>query len=242
MVSVMALCVLRTGDAVASVSLRCGDFGAWIQASSEGVWQGRWIEHDARTDAPLPNVAALAGVIITGSSSNVTERAAWMLRTEAYIRELTTARIPILGICFGHQIVGQALGGHVAKNPRGREIGTVEVTIEAADALLEGLPTPFAANASHLESVVKLPDGARLLGRTKLEPHAMYAVGDRIRCVQFHPEFNQVVTRGYIEARADRILEEGGDPEGLHSRALETPHARSLVKRFVQEFVIRATQ
>ncbi len=236
----MALCVLRTGDAVASVSVRRGEFSAWIQASVAGAWQGQWTEHDARVEVSFPEVTSLEGVIITGSSALVTERAEWMLRTEAYIRELVVARVPIFGICFGHQIVGQALGGLVAKNPKGREIGTVNVTISAPDTLLEGLPTPFLANASHLESVVKLPDGARLIGRTDLEPHAMYAVGERVRCVQFHPEFDQDVTRGYIEARADRIREEGGDPNVLHESALETPHARSLVRRFVQEFVVRA--
>ncbi len=236
----MVLCVLRTGDAVASVSARRGEFAEWIQASSEGAWQGAWIEHDARAEVPFPEVTSLSGVIITGSSALVTERAAWMLRTEGYIRELVAARVPILGICFGHQIVGQALGGLVAKNPRGREIGTVNVTIEGQDVLLEGFPAEFHANASHLESVVNLPDGARLLGRTDLEPHAMYAVGDCVRCVQFHPEFDQDVTRGYIEARADRIREEGGDPDRLHACVLETPLARSLVRRFVQEFVTRA--
>jgi GMP synthase (glutamine-hydrolysing) len=235
----MALCVLRTGDAVAEVSVRRGDFASWIQASADGAWRGVWIEHDVRTEAPLPSISTLSAVIITGSSSNVTERAQWMLRTEAYIRELAKARVPILGICFGHQIVAQALGGHVGKNPLGREIGTVEVAITAQDVLLEGLPDPFSANASHLESVVRLPDGARPLGSTALEPNAMYAIGDRIRCLQFHPEFDADVTRGYIRARALRIVEEGGDPDVLLGRVEETTHARSLVARFVRQFVGR---
>ena len=238
----MALCVLRTGDAVAEVSARRGDFASWIQDSADGAWTGVWIEHDVRTEEPLPSIASLSAVIITGSSSNVTERAEWMLRAEAYIRELAAARVPILGICFGHQIVAQALGGHVAKNPYGREIGTVTVMIAAEDVLLEGLPAAFAANASHLESVVKLPDGARPLGSTALEPNAMYAVGDHIRCVQFHPEFDADVTRGYIRARASRILEEGGDPDALFARVEETMHARSLVARFVRQFVVRAIE
>ena len=238
MVKAMALCVLRTGDAVAEVRALRGDFAGWIKDSSNNAWKGEWVEHDARTDERLPNIASLSGVIITGSSSNVTERAPWMLRAEAFIRELAAARVPVLGICFGHQIVGQALGGHVAKNPRGREIGTVEVTISAPDPLLEGVPTKFLANASHVESVVTLPPGARLLGATALEPNAMYAVGDTIRCVQFHPEFDADVTRGYIRARTDRILEEGGDAEALFSRVEETPHARSLVMRFVQQFLL----
>jgi GMP synthase (glutamine-hydrolysing) len=225
---------------VAEVSSRRGDFASWIQASADGAWTGLWIEHDARTDDPLPSIKSLSAVIITGSSSNVTERAQWMLRTEAYIRELAAARVPILGICFGHQIVAQALGGHVARNPRGREIGTVTVTICAEDVLLEGLPDPFHANASHLESVVRLPDGARSLGSTALEPHAVYAIGDHIRCVQFHPEFDADVTRGYIRARATRIVEEGGDPDALFDRVQETAHARSLVARFVQRFVRQA--
>ena len=125
----MKLIVLRAGDAAAPVAARRGEFSSWIRREVGDTWAGEWAEHDVRTDDALPDPCAGAGFIITGSSSSVTERAPWMLRSEDLIRRIVAAGTPLFGICFGHQMVAQALGGRVAKNPRGREIGTVEVRV-----------------------------------------------------------------------------------------------------------------
>src|SRR5262245_9557857 len=79
---IVRLIVLRTGDAAPSVAVRRGEFFAWIRREADSVWDGEWSEHDVRdVEAPLPEPTAADGFIITGSSSSVTERAPWMLRT-----------------------------------------------------------------------------------------------------------------------------------------------------------------
>ena len=233
----MKLIVLRAGDAAAPVAARRGEFFSWIRREVGETWAGEWGEHDVRTDDPLPDPRGADGFIMTGSSSSVTERAPWMLRSEALIRGIAAAGTPLFGICFGHQLVGQALGGRVAKNPRGREIGTVDVRVvphAPRDPIFEGLGERFRANHTHMDSVVELPPGARLIAETDLEPNAAFAIGDRVKCVQFHPEFDGDAMRGYIEARAHLIEGEGGDPSKLLERATDAPDGASTLRSFVR--------
>jgi GMP synthase (glutamine-hydrolysing) len=228
--------ILRAGDAVPEVRAVRGDFPKWIRESAGDAWTGPWRDHDVRTDAPLPDVSEAAAFVMTGSSSSVTERAPWMLRAEEYVRSIVAAKVPLFGICFGHQLVAQALGGLVAKNPRGRELGTV--VFERArdggpDPMLAGLPPSFAVNASHVDSVVRLPDGARVLGTTALEPVSAFAVGESTWGVQFHPEFDGDVVRGYVRARAEIMKSEGLEPEEAIASAADAPFGRDVLRSFV---------
>lgn len=236
----MKLVVLRAGDAAPPVAARRGQFYSWIQREVGDTWGGEWAEHDIRTDAPLPGVRDATAFIITGSSSSVTERAPWMLRIEQFIRELADAGTPLFGICFGHQLVGQALGGLVARNPNGREIGTVAVSVvghEPRDPLLAGIPDAFIANHTHVDSVVELPKGARVIAKTTLEPNAAFVIGSAIKCVQFHPEFDGDVMRGYVEARAHLIEAEGIDPKPILARATDAPGGAQTLRNFVRHVV-----
>lgn len=234
--------MLRTGNAAPEVAARRGEFASWIQREVGEEWSGVWHEHDVRTEAPLPGPRDADGFIITGSSSSVTERAPWMLRTEELIRGIVAERVPLFGICFGHQIIAQALGGEVSKNPRGREIGTVEVQLVPhgeRDALFHGIEDRFHANHTHMDSVVRLPAGARRLASTNLEDNSAYAIGDHVRCVQFHPEIDGDVMRGYVEGRAHLVTAEGGDAAAILARVADTPHGASTLRNFVRHVVRR---
>jgi GMP synthase (glutamine-hydrolysing) len=229
--------VLRAGDAVAQVAEVHGEFFAWITRAAGDAWEGKWVEHDLRSDQSIPDCESVSAIIITGSICSVTERAPWMLRAEDYIRDVVRAETPLLGICFGHQLMAQALGGDVQKNPRGREIGTIEVVRHAEDPLFEGLPHRLRANATHVDSVVSLPPGATVIASTELEAHAALAFGRFARGVQFHPEIDEGVMRGYIEVRRPCLVEEGLDAEGIFREAADTPEARELLRNFIRCFV-----
>ncbi len=235
----MHLTVLKAGDPVAELAQRRGDFAAWIRETVGDAWAGEWRVHDIREDSPLPPIEGAAGFIITGSSSSVTERAPWMLRAEAYVRELVATKTPLFGICFGHQMMAQALGGLVTKNPLGREIGTVRVEREGDDAIFSDIPAVFEANETHVDAVVRLPEGARLLARTSKDAAAAFAVGDAARAVQFHPEIDADAMRGYVTARAPLMQAEGIDPDAVHRGVREAPHAQALLGNFVRRFVQR---
>lgn len=231
------LVILRTGDAVPSVAARRGDFFQWIESTVRAVYPGELVEVDVRSIEPTDELLDARGFFVTGSSSSVTERAPWMLRTEAFLRRIVAANKPVLGICFGHQILAQALGGMVVKNPRGREMGTVPVTMQTSDPLFDGLARVFLVNATHVDTVGELPDGAEVLATTALEPTAAYRVGSA-RCVQFHPEIDGDVMRGYIEARQTILEGEGLDVPEMLGRAVDTPAGARILTNFVRHFVL----
>jgi len=230
--------VLRAGDALSEVARAHGEYSAWIERAVGDSWAGTWLEHDLRSAAELPEAAQFAAVVITGSPASVTEQAPWMMRAAGYLRRVVQAQIPVLGICFGHQLMAQALGGSVKTNPRGREIGTVEVQRLAPDPILDGLPDRFFANATHVDTVVELPPGATVIASTVLESHAAVAFGELARGVQFHPEIDQQVMRGYVEVRRPLLTGEGLDADGILARAADTPFARQLLRNFVERFVL----
>ena len=165
----------------------------------------------------------------------MTGREPWSERTAAWLAEAVRTETPVLGICYGHQLLAHGLGGQVARNPRGREIGTVEVRLggaAGADPLLQGFPPSIRVHVTHVESVVELPPGARLLASSDGDPHHAFALGTAAWGVQFHPEFDAGVVRQYIEARREEIVAEGLDPDALHATACESPYGTALLRRF----------
>lgn len=233
------LCILVTGDPVARTQTRVGGFAQLVRAGLAGAWDAGFVEVDARTTESLPRSAGFAGVIVTGSASSVTERAPWILRTEEYLAAAVAQRHPVLGICFGHQLLGQALGGLVERNPRGREMGTVSFDIVTDDPLLDRSITPPLAHATHVDSVTVLPKGAQVLAATALEPNAAVRFGERAWGVQFHPEFDEQVMREYIETRAPLLAEEGRDPSAMLAGVGAARAGASVLRRFVAHGLAR---
>jgi GMP synthase (glutamine-hydrolysing) len=230
----MRITILVAGSTVPAVAARRGDFDRWIRERTGDAWAGAWTSVDVRGDAPLPGPGDADAFVITGSSSSVTERAPWMLRAEGLVREIVRARTPLFGICFGHQMIAQALGGEVTRNPLGREMGTVRVDRVADDPIFSGLPRAFDVQATHVDSVARLPEGARLLATTSLDPIAAFAIGSLVKAVQFHPEFDADIIRGYLTARAEILRGEGRDPEALLARVHDGTRGRDILRNFAK--------
>jgi GMP synthase (glutamine-hydrolysing) len=226
--------IVKTGTTLPEIAGRLGDFEDWIR---EGLGPGVAVEV-CRVDRgePLPPARRVAGVVVTGSSAMVSAREPWSEATAAWLADAVGRRTPVLGVCFGHQLLAHALGGEVGPNPRGREIGTVAVRLtEAAedDPLLGGAGAEVAVQATHQEAVLELPRDAVLLGSSALDPHQAFRVGGADAWgVQFHPEFSAEVTLGYIRARAGELAGEGLDAGRLLAEVRETPRAREVLRRF----------
>ncbi len=240
MSSTKPLLVLFTGTTVPNVRERYGDFDAHFRTAIGDAWKGPWATVDSRVEgAPLPRFEEVAGVIVTGSSSSVTDRdkEAWMPLLEAWLRTAVAAEVPLLGVCFGHQILASALGGEVRKNPLGRRIGSLVVHRVADDPLLEGLPDKFHVNVSHRDHVAIQPPNVRPLIRADHDELHAFAAGPYARAVQFHPEFSDRIVQGYIDARRQILRDEGLDPDALHNAVVDVPDARRVLRNFVTNFV-----
>ncbi|MEE3327528.1 MAG: glutamine amidotransferase [Myxococcota bacterium] len=226
------LLIIRLGEPPPSVREVQGDFEAWIEEAMQEVI-ARFDVVNVPAGGSLPDPGTLAGVVITGSASMVSEQADWSEETAAWLKRAVASDLPMLGICYGHQLIAHALGGEVGPNPRGREIGTVSLRLTATDdALLAGLPSEIAVQTSHSEAVLRLPEEAVGLGETDLDPNHVFRIGDRIWGVQFHPEFDQAIMRGYIEARKEALVEEGLVPSVLLGACADSEAATGLLARF----------
>lgn len=239
--------LLKTGEPPAPVKAEHGDFERWM---SRGLARPLSRLHTANVylGEPLPDPAEVSAVIVTGSPAMVTDRAEWSEASGRWLAKVVAEdELPVLGICYGHQLIADALGGRVDQNPRGRETGTFEVQFDAASEALaplfkeagdaaagEEALLSFPAHFSHLESVVELPSGAIAMASSALEPHAAIAFGPRQWGVQYHPEFDPAIMRGYLEARRSVIGEEGGDVDALLAAVRETPKASSVLERFAR--------
>lgn len=231
------LLIVKTGTTVPSVKARRRDFDTWIKTGMGWDSGGFEVVHVHLGDA-LPAVAELGdgdGIVITGSPDKVTDRAPWSERTAAWIADAAQTVTPMLGICYGHQLIAHALGGEVVDNPHGRQIGTTDITLTEegkTDALFGGLGEVLHVPVSHVQSVAALPDGARLLGTTEGDPHHAFAIGDHIWGMQCHPEFDSSIVRGYIEERSAAIASEGLDPDALSRDCIDSADGTLLLRHF----------
>jgi len=224
--------LLKTGGTIASIKPRHEDFEDWF---AQFMDVPDFLQVDVFRQQPLPGPENLAGVVITGSAAMVSDREDWSEYSAAWLKQAIQHGIPVLGVCYGHQLLAHALGGRVGPNPSGRQIGTVKVRLTDSasnDPLFGHLPPGFAAQASHQEAVLELPTGARRLANSPLDSNFAIQFADKVWGVQFHPEFSAPVMSEYIYCRRDNLDEEGLDADQLLSKVTDTPEARSVLKKF----------
>lgn len=192
------IAILRTGSTFAELKNTHGDFDQWI---AKGLGDYPVISSNVIAGDALPDATELSGAVITGSHAMVTDREAWSEGLAEWIRAAHVKELPLLGICYGHQLIAHALGGRVDYRAQGIELGTHCVTkteFAQGDILLGDLPLNFDGHLVHSQSVIELPPGARLLAASEKEPHQCYRVGRATWGVQFHPEFDEEVMGFYI--------------------------------------------
>ena len=226
------IALIKTGGTIEQIKSQHGDFEDWF---AEGMGVSDLLQVDVFRQQPLPAAETLAAIVITGSASMVSAREDWSERTAEWLGQAVQKGIPVLGVCYGHQLLAQAMGGRVGLNPGGRQIGTVTAQrIDSAinDPLIGGLPQTFAAQTSHSEVVLKLPPGAERLATSPLDDNFAIRFAENVWGVQFHPEFSVPVMSEYIQYRAEAIREEGLNPECLLEKTNDTEDANSVLRKF----------
>ena len=153
--------------------------------------------------AALPDPSTLAGAIITGSHAMVTDRAGWSEDLARWLRLAIPQQLPVLGICYGHQLLAQALGGTVGPRALGLSFGTIPVIRTPrsdADPLFGKMPATFPAHVIHQQVVMSLPPDTVVLGQSPADPHQILRFAPQVWGVQFHPEFPAAAIDGYAKA------------------------------------------
>ncbi|MFC1829844.1 glutamine amidotransferase [Thermodesulfobacteriota bacterium] len=226
--------IVKMGETYPSLARRRGDFDDWITARL-GIASDSIRIVKPYTGETLPGLLQPAGVVVTGSHAMVTDQEDWSEDTAVWLSRIVDAQIPLLGICYGHQLLAHAMGGIVGNNPLGSEFGTVDVRLTehaARDRLFADLPPVVRVQACHTQSVLALPPEAKLLAYNDRDPHHAFSVGASAWGVQFHPEFDADIMDFYLKACDDSLLAEGFAPERLVEAAENTQYGTELLGRF----------
>ena len=203
----LPLLIIQPGQKLPALAGVPGDFSDWILAGMGRDPASVPVLRPQQGEA-LPAPDTLGAVVISGSGAMVTEQAPWMCSTAAWLRDLVALGRPVLGICFGHQLLAHALGGEVADNPHGIEVGTVLTRLSDAgreDPLFTGWPEQALVQASHTQSVLALPPDAVALAASEQDPHHAFRYGAQAWGVQFHPEFDAAIVAAYEAYYAPRL-------------------------------------
>ena len=227
------LLILKTGSTLPPILAVHGDFEVWFERQLPAGLNLRVVNVSVGELPPEP--ADYAGVIVTGSPAMVSDRQPWSEASAVWLRKVVEQGRPVLGVCYGHQLLAHAFGGRVDYHPAGREIGCHEVRLSrvaASDALFRDMPTRFMAHLTHRQSVLELPRDAIHLGSSDHDVNQAFRIGERAWGVQFHPEFSVEVMQAYLDAQQEALQAEGLDYLSLKHKVVEAGHANGLLKCF----------
>lgn len=229
---------LQAGSPPPDVEQRFGNQNAWFKRALQPLEVNvrTWRVHQ---DTVLPPPDSPDPVVISGSWSMVTERLGWSENLAAWIRERYQTQMPLLGICFGHQLMAYALGGQVDYHPKGGEVGYLPIHLSEQARehdLLADLPQQFPALLTHQQSVLSLPENVQVLGSSAHDPHQILRYGPSQWSIQFHPEFFAGLLRYCVLRKAEYWKTKGINPQTLADPIQDTPDAHHLLCNFVQTY------
>ena len=221
----MQIGILQTGHAPDALIGQSGDYPAMFARLLDG--HDLTFRNWAVVDGEFPeSIHDCDGWLITGSRHGAYEDHPWIPPLEAFIRDAYGAKVPLVGICFGHQIIAQALGGRVAKFPGGWSVGPTEYGFEDQTLTL---------NAWHQDQVIERPAAAKVIASNEFCANAALLYDDRAFTVQAHPEFQGEFVGDLIKTRGRGLV-----PDPLLDAAvarLDTPlHDRVIATRIAEFF------
>lgn len=199
----MKLTIIQTGDVPAPLRNRFGPYRRMFETMFDGTGQGFSYEMVAVSDgAPCPDPSGLEGIVITGSAAGVYDDLPWLDPLRAFIRGAYGKRTPMLGVCFGHQIMADALGGDVRKSDKGWGLGRHSYAVTTRPGFMRAAPDALAVACSHQDQVIVPPAEAEVILASDFTPNAglSYRNGAALS-FQPHPEFADDYTIALAEMR-----------------------------------------
>ena len=179
----------------------------------------------------LPDPGKLEAVLITGAAAGVYDGLDWIAPLEDFVRQAYASKTPMVGVCFGHQLIAQALGGTVRKSEKGWGIGRHVYQVLPENGVVGGEAVAIAA--SHQDQVIVQPPNTTIVAESAFTPYAALAWTDRPAIsFQFHPEFSPAFARALIEKRYDIVP----DPDAAIA-SLDAPNDNARVGGWIRRFL-----
>lgn len=188
----------------------------------------------------LPDPSMLDGIAITGSSAGVYEDHAWFAPLRAFIRSAYAARTPMVGICFGHQIMADALGGDVRKSEKGWGLGRHTYRVTRRPSFMSSAPDTLSIVCSHQDQVIVPPAEAQVILASDFTPNAgLYYDNGAALSFQPHPEFDDSYGTALVDLRRDRA--EAGVIERAQA-SFAAPSDSMRLRDYIAQFMLGAAK
>lgn len=231
----MKLTIIQTGELGAPLLARFGPYAAMFQRMFDATGPGfRYEVVRALDGAPLPDPASLEGIVITGSAAGVYDNFPWMQPLREFIRGAYAQKTPMLGICFGHQIMADALGGDVRKSDKGWGLGRHSYGVTQRPGFMSDAPPVLAVACSHQDQVLVPPAEAEVILASEFTPNAGLAYRNgRALSFQPHPEFDDDYTAALAELRRGKAPDQTVDAA---MASLATPSQSADMARYIAQF------
>ncbi|MGV8929311.1 MAG: glutamine amidotransferase-related protein [Brevundimonas sp.] len=195
------IAILETGAPPPALARTHGDYPAMFRTLLGDGFEFETFDVQA---GEWPDAGAFDAAIITGSAAGVYESDGWISELLDWIRA-AKGRTRLVGVCFGHQAMAQALGGRVEKSERGWGVGLHRYQVVSAEPWMMPAAATVAIPASHQDQVVETPAEARVWLRSDFTPFAGLAWGEDAISMQPHPEFTPAFATALTAGRHDRI-------------------------------------
>ncbi|KKB75907.1 glutamine amidotransferase [Devosia soli] len=219
----MRLTIVQTGDVPAPLRSHFGPYPAMFERMFDNT--GKAFEYETvvvNDNGMLPDPTQLEGIVITGSPAGVYENHAWLPPLRAFIRAAYEAKTPMLGICFGHQIMADALGGDVQKSEKGWGLGRHTYRVASRPGFMADAPETLAIACSHQDQVIVPPSEAEVILASDFTPNAgLFYKSGKALSFQPHPEFLDDYALALVELRRgkapDTVVDQGIESFGKTS-------------------------
>ncbi|MGR5220305.1 type 1 glutamine amidotransferase [Vibrio parahaemolyticus] len=231
----MKIGILTCGHVDSPLSDDHGQYADMIEASLYEVNNEFTFQNYDATKGELPHHDECHGFIITGSVHNAYDNDPWILALIEWIVSCEARRKPLVGICFGHQLVARALGGTVQKSDKGWGLGSYEVQITAQKKWMNLSVDTVRLLVSHQDQVIIVPSGVKVIARNDFCPNFMLVRDNHLFTVQGHPEFSTSFTEKLVEKRKHLL-----SPEYYQQAFIEIdkPQDSALILHWIDNFFV----
>lgn len=236
-ISNMKITIIQTGEVPEPLRDRFGPYAPMFHNMFARIDAGFDFETtDITGEGTFPPVSDLEAIIITGSPAGVYDQTPWMQPLRDFIRAAYTARLPMVGICFGHQIMADALGGTVRKSEKGWGLGRHIYDVTTGSLATDYFGKNAAIAASHQDQVITPPPTAQTYLSTPFTPYAglQYENGTAIS-MQPHPEFSPDYSKALCDLRLNNPLDQAAVAAAKQS--LDAPLDNDVAARFFTDFL-----